>query len=92
MTLIDRILEDFLTAQENHEQYQIMQNFYKGKHATSESLLNFMHLEYLPKPLRAVITKTSNCINWFFNWWMDFHKISFLTLLMLCGAVYIFLR
>lgn len=89
MNIIEKAIKDFQRAGENFEQYQKMQAFYKGKNSEPMALIDFMYLDYLPKSIVNFIRFKANCINKFLNWWMDFHRLSFLTLLMIIAIIYI---
>lgn len=89
MSIINKILEDYQRAGENFEHYQKMQKFFKGQHSRPQALIDFMHFDYLPKPLIKLIEFNTKYLNKFFNWWLDFHRLSFLTVLMICAIIYL---
>ena len=88
MKLIKEIVKDYNTACDNHEQYQKMQKFFKGE-AQPMAIVDFMHFDYLPKPIVKFIAFKTKYMNKFFSWWMNFHRLSFLTLLMIIAIIYI---
>ena len=87
--LIKEFVQDIQRAQEHHEEYQRLQYFYKGKYAEPKALIEFMHFNYLPQRLVKLIKWKVDLINNFFAWLWDFHRLSFLTLLMICAIVYL---
>lgn len=92
MVVIKKFIKDFKRAQENYEEYQRQQIFWKGRYAEPTALIEFMHFDYLPKTLVKILNFISKSLNSFFNWWLDFHRISFLTLLMILAILYIVLE
>lgn len=89
MSIVNKIIQDYRTAVDNHEQYQRCQGFFKGSNSEPMAVIEFMTFDYLPDKLKRFVTWHTNIFNKFFNWWMNFHRLSFLTLLMLCAIVYI---
>ena len=87
--LIKEFVQDIQRAQEHHEEYQRLQYFYKGKYAEPKALIEFMHFDYLSQRLVRLIKWKVDLINNFFAWLWDFHRLSFLTLLMICAIVYL---
>lgn len=87
--IFEKIIEDIQRAQENHEEYQKLQVFYKGKYAEPKALIEFMHLDYVPKRLRKFIEWKVNVIHKFFDWAWDFRRFSLITLVMICAIIYI---
>ena len=87
--LIKEFVQDIQRAQEHHEEYQRLQYFYKGKYAEPKALIEFMHFDYLSQRLVRLIKWKVDLINNFFSWLWDFHRLSFLTLLMICAIVYL---
>ena len=87
--IFKKIIEDIQRAQENHEEYQRLQHFYKGKYAEPMALIEFMHLDYLPKRLVKFIHWKVDMTHKFFNWAWDFRRLSLITLAMICAIIYI---
>lgn len=87
--LIKEFMQDLQRAQEHHEEYQRLQHFYKGKYAEPKAPIEFMHFDYLPQRLVRLIEWKVDLINNFFAWLWDFHRLSFLTLLMVCAIIYL---
>ena len=85
--MLDRILKDIETARENHYEYMRMQSFFKGQFAEPKSVIEFMELDYVPTFLKKFFTSASNCMNKFFAWWLDFHRLSFLTVMMITAII-----
>ena len=86
---IKEFIQDLQRAQENHEEYQRLQHFYKGQHSEPMALIEFMHLDYLPKRLVKFIYWKINITNRFFAWAWDFQRLSLITLAMICAIIYI---
>lgn len=86
--LIKSIIEDCRYAQEKHEEYQRLQQFFKND-TEATAPIDFMTFEYLPHKLRRLIDWKVKWLNWFFNWAWDFHRISLLTLTMLGFIIYL---
>lgn len=89
MSMLNKILEDYQTAAENKEFYDRCQVFYKGTQAEPNALIEHMSLHYVPKPVKKFLFFKMNWMNKFFNWWMNFHRLSFLTLVMICAIIYL---
>ena len=87
--LIKEFIQDLERAQENHEEYQRLQHFYKGQHSEPMALIEFMHLDYLPKRLVKFIHWKIDITNRFFAWAWDFQRLSLITLAMVCSIIYI---
>ena len=85
--MLDKILKDIETAQENHYEYMRMQSFFKGQFAEPKSVIEFMELDYVPTFLKKFFTSASNGMNKFFAWWLDFHRLSFLTVMMITAII-----
>ena len=85
--MLDKILKDIETAQENHYEYMRMQSFFKGQFAEPKSVIEFMELDYVPTSLKKFFIATSNWMNRFFTWWLDFHRLSFLTVMMITAII-----
>lgn len=86
--LIKAIQEDCRRAQENHEEYQRMQRFWK-QDIEPMAPIDFMTFDYLPDKLRKIIVWKVEMMNSFFNWAWDFRRFSLLTLTMLCLIIYL---
>ena len=86
--LIKAIQEDCLRAQENHEEYQRMQRFWK-QDIEPTAIIDFMTFDYLPDRLRKIVIWKVEMMNRFFNWAWDFRRFSLLTLVMICAIIYI---
>ena len=89
MSILKQFIEDYQTAAENKEFYDRCQSFYKGSHAEPNALLEHMSLHYVPKPIKRAMMFKMTLMNKFFNWWLDFHRLSFLTVLMICAIIYL---
>ena len=81
--LIQTFYEDWQTALENHEEYQRQQVFFKGKFAERSAVIDHMHLNYVPKFIRRAIIWQARMLNKFFQYWLDFRRFSFLTVIMI---------
>lgn len=90
--IFKQFMQDIQQAQEHHEEYQRLQVFYKGDNAESKALIEFMHFDYLPKKIIKIIEWKVDLINKFVDWMWDFHRISLLTLVMICSIIYILFR
>lgn len=86
--LIKAIQEDCRRAQENHEEYQRMQRFWK-QDIEPTAIIDFMTFDYLPDRLRKIVIWKVEMMNRFFNWAWDFRRFSLLTLTMLCLIIYL---
>ena len=81
--IIKAFYEDWQTALDNHEEYQRLQVFFKGKLAERSAVIDHMHLNYVPKFIKLVILWKAKMLNNFFQYWLSFHRISFLTVVMI---------
>jgi hypothetical protein len=48
-----------------------------------------MSLHYVPKPIKRLMFLKMEWMNKFFNWWMDYRKISVLTLAMIVAIIWL---
>lgn len=87
--MLNKFIEDYQRAADNKEFYDHCQNFYKGKHAEPNALMEHMSLHYLPKPIKKVMFWKMNIMNSFFNNWLSFKKISVLTLVMIVAIIWL---
>lgn len=85
--LLQNILEDIITARDNHEEYLRLQRFFKAQHAEPVSILEFMHMNYIPRPVKHFALRITDWINSFFSWWLDFHRLSFITVMLIVGII-----
>lgn len=91
MKLIKSFIKDFERARENHEEYQRLQTFFKSEPETN-AVIDFMHFDYLDARIVKVVLLVSRTINGFFTWWLDFHRLSFVTLIMFVALIYIMFK
>lgn len=89
MQIIKKFYHDFETASDAKEQYDRCQIIFKGKHAESNAVLEHMQLDYVPKIVRRMLFLKMNMMNNFLNYWFDFKRISFLTLVMIIVIIYL---
>ena len=87
--MLNKFIEDYQTAADNKEFYDRCQKFYKGFNAEPNALIEHMSLDYVPKPIKKMMFLKMDWMNRFFNWWLDFHRLSFLTVLMICAIIYL---
>lgn len=87
--MLNKFIEDYQTAADNKEFYDRCQKFYKGSNAEPNALIEHMSLDYVPKPIKKMMFLKMDWMNRFFNWWLDFHRLSFLTVLMICAIIYL---
>ena len=86
--LIKAIIEDILSAQEKHEEYQRLQRFFKHD-VEATAPIDFMTFNYLPQRVIRLIEWKIDFCNKFFAWAWDFRRFSLLTLAMICVLIYI---
>lgn len=87
--MLNKFIEDYRTAADNKEFYDRCQKFYKGSNAELNALIEHMSLDYVPKPIKKMMFLKMDWMNRFFNWWLNFHRLSFLTVLMICAIIYL---
>ena len=80
---IQAFYKDWRSALDNHEEYQKLQIFFKGQFSERSAVIEHMHLDYVPKFIKRFILWQANFLNKFFQYWLDFHRISFLTVIMI---------
>jgi len=87
---IKAFYKDWKIAVDNHEEYQKLQRFFKGQFAERTAVIEHMCLDYIPKFIKRFILWQANLLNAFFQYWLDFHRISFLTVIMITLIIILF--
>jgi len=87
--MLNKFIEDYQTAADNKEFYDRCQKFYKGSNAEPNALMEHMSLHYVPKPIKRIMFLKMEWMNKFFNWWLDYRKISVLTLAMIVAIIWL---
>ena len=81
--MLNRILRDIQQAQEYQEEYLRMQSLFKGINATDGALIEFMELDYVPRPIKKFLLWKVMMVNRFFAWMFDWHRISLITIILM---------
>ena len=81
--MLNRILRDIQQAQEYQEEYLRMQSLFKGINATDGALIEFMELDYVPRPIKKFLLWKVKIVNRLFAWMFDWHRISLITIILM---------
>jgi hypothetical protein len=82
--MLHKIIEDIQRAQEYQEEYLRLRSLFKGENAHgSGALIEFMELDYVPKPIKKFLLWKVKLVNRSFAWMFDWHRVSLITIILM---------